>query len=318
MKIAVAGGHSAVARGAVGYLDEYIEDRKVAAALIDELKNRGHSVVNCSNEKTTQGSELAEECRLANNSGADLFVAIHFNAGGGTGNEVWYYSSSSKSKQYAVKTTAKLASVVGWRNRGAKATTGLYVLRHTSMPAILVEVCFVDTKSDADTYKKVGYQKIAAAIADGICGTNLGSTGNTSAPSVPAQKPKPSGGSNMSIRSVQSWVGTTQDGIYGPKTKAGLIKKLQSELNKQFGKGLAVDGIWGPKTKAACVNVKQGAQGNLTKTLQGCLICRGYNTNGFDGIFGSATKSAVRSFQSSVGISVDGIAGKNTWTKLLG
>ena len=317
MKIAVAGGHSAVARGAVGYIDEYIEDRKVAAALIDELKNRGHSVVNCSNEKTTQSTELAEEVRLANNSGADLFCAIHFNAGGGTGNEVWYHSSSSKGRTYAANTSAKLASVVGWRNRGAKATKSLYVLRKTSMPAILVEVCFVDTKSDCDTYNKVGYQKIAAAIADGICGTNVGATGNTAAPSVPTSSGS-SGGSNMSIRSVQAWVGTTQDGIDGPKTKAGLIRKYQTELNKQFGKGLAVDGIWGPKTNAAGVNVRKGARGNLTKTLQGRLICLGYNTNGFDGIFGDQTYNAVCSFQRSKGLSVDGIAGRNTWRALLG
>lgn len=318
MKIAVAGGHSGACRGAVGFIDEYIEDRKVAKALLDELKNRGHSVVDCSNEKTTQGSELAEECRLANNSGADLFVAIHFNAtAGATGTEVWYHSSSSTGKKYASAVSPKLASALGLRNRGAKATTSLYVLKHTSMPAILVEVCFVDTQSDIDAYHKLGYQGVAAAIADGICGTNMGATSTTPAPSVPTQTSKPTT-SNMSIRSVQAWVGTTQDGIYGSKTKAGIVKKLQHELNVQFGKGLAEDGIFGAKTKAACVNVKKGAQGNLTKTLQAALICHGYSTNGFDGIFGSGTYNAVVSYQKAHGLSADGIAGKATFASLLG
>lgn len=176
MKIAVAGGHSKACPGASGYIDEYTEDRKVANALIQELKNRGHSVANCSNEKGTQSSELAEECRLANASGANLFVAIHFNAGGGTGCEVWHYTSSSSAKSYAAKVSSQLASKMGLKNRGAKGSTGLYVLKHTTMTAILVEVCFVDTKSDCDTYNRVGYQAVAAAIADAISGTTSGVT----------------------------------------------------------------------------------------------------------------------------------------------
>lgn len=134
------------------------------------------------------------------------------------------------------------------------------------------------------------------------------------------------------IREVQTWLNDNYgsyikktvgallavDGIFGAKTKKALVTALQVELNKQFGKGLAVDGIFGAKTKAACVNVKQGAKGNLTKTLQGALICRGYSTNGFDGIFGSGTKSAVKSFQKAKGLSADGIAGKNTFAALLG
>lgn len=102
------------------------------------------------------------------------------------------------------------------------------------------------------------------------------------------------------------------------ETRVALLKVLQSELNKQFGAGLAVDGIWGPKTKAACVNVRKGAKGNITKCLQAALICNGYDTNGFDGIFGSGTESAVKKFQAASGISVDGIAGKNTFAKLFG
>ena len=109
-----------------------------------------------------------------------------------------------------------------------------------------------------------------------------------------------------------------EDGLYGPKTKAALVKALQSELNQQFGKGLAVDGIFGPKTKAACVNVREGARGDITKVLQLALVCNGYSNGGFDGIFGSGTRSAVEQFQKAEGLAVDGIAGKNTWSRLLG
>lgn len=152
-----------------------------------------------------------------------------------------------------------------------------------------------------------------------------GASGTVTSGSSSSSKPSSSSTSGKSaIKEVQKWCNNnynysqTVDGINGKNTKKGLIRALQTELNKQFGKGLAVDGIWGPKTAAACVNVKKGAQGNLTKTLQGALICLGYSTNGFDGIFGSGTDSAVRKFQKSKGLTVDGIAGSRTWKALLG
>lgn len=123
---------------------------------------------------------------------------------------------------------------------------------------------------------------------------------------------------NGGIAEVQAWLGCNADGIYGPVTKKHLVKKLQHELNAQFGAGLSEDGIWGPKTRAACVNVRRGAKGDITRVLQGALICNGYDTNGFDGIFGGGTESAVRSYQSDHGLSADGIAGKATFASLLG
>lgn len=135
--------------------------------------------------------------------------------------------------------------------------------------------------------------------------------GNGAPASAPQQQAAP-------IAEVQAWLGCTQDGIYGPVTKKHLVKTLQHELNVQFGAGLSEDGIWGPKTRAACVNVRRGARGNITKVLQGALICNGYSTNGFDGVFGGGTESAVRSYQSDNGLSADGIAGKATFASLLG
>ena len=138
----------------------------------------------------------------------------------------------------------------------------------------------------------------------------------------PTPTPQPSG--NDRIKQVQEWLnnnygtGIAVDGLYGPATKKALVKALQTEFNRQFGSGLAVDGIFGNNTKNACRNIKQGMTGNITKTIQGMLICRGYDTNGFDGIFGSGTANAVRQFQSNNGLSADGIVGKNTFSKLFG
>ncbi len=125
------------------------------------------------------------------------------------------------------------------------------------------------------------------------------------------------------VKKFQTWLnsnysaGLTVDGIQGTKTKSGATKALQTELNTQFSAGLTVDGIFGSKTKAACVNVKKGASGNLTRTIQGLLYGYGYDPNGFDGIFGSGCQTAVKSYQSDNGLSVDGVVGKNTWTSML-
>lgn len=127
---------------------------------------------------------------------------------------------------------------------------------------------------------------------------------------------------NSAIKSVQKWLnstyktGLTVDGIYGNLTKKALIKALQTELNKQYKAGLVVDGIYGVKTNSAIRNLSYGAKGNLTKTLQGLLICNGYSTNGFDGVFGNGTKSAVKSYQSKKKLTSDGIAGQKTFSVL--
>lgn len=105
------------------------------------------------------------------------------------------------------------------------------------------------------------------------------------------------------------------DNIYGNETKKALVKGLQTELNNQFHKGLAIDGIFGPATYNACINVRQGAKGNLTYLIQAMLVCHGFNID-VEGIFGQGTENAVKEFQSRNGLSADGIVGKNTFNKL--
>lgn len=134
--------------------------------------------------------------------------------------------------------------------------------------------------------------------------------------------PTPTYSGDAQIKKIQEWLnneygtGLNVDGYYGPKTKEALVKGLQTELNRQFGEGLKVDGVFGPKTKAACHTIKNGARGNITKLIQSALYCKGYNTNGVDGIFGNGTEQAVRKFQADKGLKVDGLVGKNTFERL--
>ena len=123
------------------------------------------------------------------------------------------------------------------------------------------------------------------------------------------------------IYDIQEWLnrhyntGLALDNMYGPKTKSALIKGLQTELNTQYKKGLAVDGIFGIKTKSACVNVKQGAEGNITMLIQMALFIKGYKLD-MDKKFGSKTARIVGQFQNDNGLTADKIVGKLTFEKL--
>jgi len=61
---------------------------------------------------------------------------------------------------------------------------------------------------------------------------------------------------------------------------------------------------------------RNGDSGRDIVTLQYLLRHRGYSLS-VDGVFGSGTESAVRSFQSSRGLTVDGVVGSNTWEALI-
>ena len=65
--------------------------------------------------------------------------------------------------------------------------------------------------------------------------------------------------------------------------------------------------------------IRKGDIGNAVKALQLALVAYEYNIGkyGIDGEFGSDTESAVKQFQKNSGIEVDGIVGRDTWSKLM-
>ena len=62
--------------------------------------------------------------------------------------------------------------------------------------------------------------------------------------------------------------------------------------------------------------IRRGSRGNYVCIAQDDLNTLGYKTGGLDGVFGEQTYNAVRRYQSSRGLSVDGIIGCNTWRSL--
>ena len=170
MHVAIAGGHCAAAPGASGYLDEYSCDRAFVSRLVPALRSAGFEVTDCSNEAGDSVSELAAECSAANASGADVFLAVHFNAGGGSGCEVWHFPGDEWGYELACGISSRLSGALGLPDRGAKASDGYYVLNSTDMTALIVETCFVDRAEDADAWHAAPWDDLCAAVVGALGG----------------------------------------------------------------------------------------------------------------------------------------------------
>lgn len=156
-------GHSDKDPGAVGYEKE--RDLNVRTVKYTYAYLRDKYVCEL---KKTPGSmnNLYDICKDANNWGADLFVSIHFNAGGGDGYEVYVYSEAKKPLGKIFENQVK---AIGQNSRGVKVQPGYVVLRNTKMPAVLNECAFVDNKNDIEDWnddaelKKMGIAFAKAA-----------------------------------------------------------------------------------------------------------------------------------------------------------
>ena len=181
MRINIHAGHNADGRtacGAIGFIRESTEARRVKDAVIGMLRQLGHTVYDCTVDDAAGVSDnLRQIVAMCNAGDVDLDISVHFNSGVGdlagngrtTGTEVYVYSPSSEATAHAEKVCQAIAGL-GFRNRGVKYSKGLYVLKNTKAPAMLIECCFVDDRDDVQLYD---CQKMAEAIVFGITGQRI-------------------------------------------------------------------------------------------------------------------------------------------------
>lgn len=282
MKIAVDIGHNCypdIGASAIGNEDSMVKD--VGNRLIPKLQALGHSVLLVTPTSASSVTDsLAQRVNSANSWGADQYVSLHENAGGGQGTEVWIGSESSRTMAQNI---ANSIAALGFTNRGVKVQgvdgPHLYVLNYTNMPALLVEGCFVDSQSDMNRFNA---ENMANAICKGITG------------SVPSP--------DASIQQLQHLLN-----VYGYRDENGntLVEDGIAGSHTRYAAGTCI--------------IQYGSQGDIVKWVQNRLISKGYPLPiyGADGFYGSEMYNAVTSFQRNHGLTADGIIGPSTWNALL-
>ena len=174
-----------------GAFENGVKEKDLTLSVYNKVSSRlaslGYTVLTSRNTDKDVG--LVSRADQANKSNADMFLSIHFNAGGrGTayGIETYYYKPEAgytpainkenhnnpdrieKSRKLANKVQQNLLYKTGAYDRGVKRAS-FAVLRETSIPSILVELGFIDNQDEVKKIKTNEYQeKLADGIVDGI------------------------------------------------------------------------------------------------------------------------------------------------------
>ena len=275
-------------------------------------------------------SYVHPECRNANSLGIEMCVrkrdTSHLNAS----DKDWYFEDAT------VKAAARLVKML-MEKYGVEAD---HVIRHHDVTGKICPNPFVyNTGSHTWTEFK---QLIGASSGQPSGGgsspggstsggsssggsTSGGSTSGGSASGGSSSGGQTSGGSEI-IKAGQihanNFCGANiaADGIRGSATKKAGVKVWQNAMNLDYGSGLSVDGIVGSRTLAAMDGhtVRRGERQYMVTALEILLMLKGYDAGGVEspGIFGGGLEAAVRRYQKAAGLSVDGIAGRNTFISL--
>lgn len=184
-------GHGGYDSGASFYgLRERDLNLNVSSILKNELEARGYTVILSRNSNVYL--ELENRAKEANRMGADIFISVHHNSMGGSGTArgietfIQHRVSSGFGQEtnranfelndIRIKESLLLADYIhgdlirstGMNNRGVKGNN-FNVLRNTDIPAVLLELGFMDNRTESSIIRQLSYQRQASkAIADGI------------------------------------------------------------------------------------------------------------------------------------------------------
>jgi hypothetical protein len=193
MNVVISSGHGLYVRGASGPepwgLDEVDEARSVVERVAEHLRQAGVQVTTFHDDVSRdQNANLHTIVDFHNSKKRDLDCSVHFNAyevcDKPMGTECLYVSQSD----LASDVSESIALAGDLLDRGAKQRTDLFFLNNTTEPAILIEVCFVDSAVDCGCYLE-NFDDICLAIAETIGGVEIGKPGQPEAPVSPVLPP---------------------------------------------------------------------------------------------------------------------------------
>lgn len=145
-----------------GYGTEELRMNQVADVIERVLKVHGIAVFRNQPEWS-----LARVVRESNLIRPDIHLAIHSNAGGGRGAEVFAIQPGTSGDKLAKAVYSELESITPSADRGVKYRDSLYELKFTKAPAAIVEVAFHDNPEDAKWILE-NVEGIGVAIAKGV------------------------------------------------------------------------------------------------------------------------------------------------------
>ena len=250
-------------------------------------------------------SYVHPECRNANSLGIEMCVrkrdTSHLNAS----DKDWYFEDAT------VKAAAQLVKML-MEKYGVEAD---HVIRHHDVTGKICPNPFV---YNTGSHTWTEFKQLIGASSGQPSGGGSASGGSSSGGQT-------SGGSEI-IKAGQihanNFCGANiaADGIRGSATKKAGVKVWQNAMNLDYGSGLSVDGIVRSRTLAAMDGhtVRRGERQYMVTALEILLMLKGYDAGGVEspGIFGGGLEAAVRRYQKAAGLSVDGIAGRNTFISL--
>lgn len=121
--------------------------------------------------RTRHQRDLRARVNLANGNAADMLISLHVNAAASSrlnGAMVFYHTSSASGKELSHALLKYLSEVAPGNQNGA-LPANFFILRHSSMPSVLVELGFLSSPSDRELLTTSdGQQRLAAAITTGI------------------------------------------------------------------------------------------------------------------------------------------------------
>ena len=344
-KIAIFAGHggSDIGAAANGFREKDL-NLAVSNQASNILRSLGYTVIN--NRTTDVDRSITRDANLANENHVDAVVEIHMNSNfgtPGTGTEAFVSIRDTGRARAIANAILQRIAGLGYVNRGVKTQINsagqdaLGILRLTNMPAVLLELAFINNPQDMARFN-VG--AMASAVASGIRDIIPVSSGGSGLPAYPGT-PLRVGARGESVRQVQRClnnVGTrhpsiqrvTEDGMFGPRT-------LDAVTTFQRLFALVPDGVIGLMTWNRLAQecslgggsmpsypgtaLRIGDRGEAVRQVQRCLNVVGARHPSIqrlteDGIFGPRMLDAVTAFQRLFGFNPDGVVGPLTWAAL--
>ncbi|QVY63002.1 N-acetylmuramoyl-L-alanine amidase family protein [Cytobacillus gottheilii] len=245
VKVYIDPGHGGLDPGAIGNgLLEKVLTLSISKR-ISEILIADYDGVTVKLSRTgDQTLSLSQRTNDANAWGADLFLSVHINAGGGTGYEDFVYTTAGTKEasiQNAIHSEV-MSRIPGVTDRGKKKAN-YHVLRESKMPAVLTECLFIDKAADAARLKEASFiEALAQGHAAGIAKAfNLAkkSTAETTKPKEAANLYKPTASAMANATSVVLKRWSDKD-VHGDKAidPSWRTKLLNGELTDSDAIGL--------------------------------------------------------------------------------